>query len=414
MTSELQKSRFMSFKEKFYEEMYFKKSNLGQVKPTYSKPDNVNNSSQTFGCPSSPTPSESLYSIIMPAKSAEQVNKEYQTFHDKKIISHNHYFPSEQINRQYSPPFNRQTPSANFQSLGDFGLKVKRCLEEGESHLKVIGKAQVDFMKRTEAPLGTKFEKYPCAVPDITFGIPMTSNGDVKMLLSNIKPSEETNRLLDAISYLNKKRYKLRDLLDFHKHELMSQLEKSDKDKTGYLPLPLILEIIGSFHIRLDSRKIRSALSHFQMIVDKGCATERVSYQNFLKLLSIQNSLPKMGNLFNASDINCLDTTYRLFCDDRQKKPKVDLKVCDQHLEKDITSVKDLVSPDLAILRGLKPNDFTRLRPKVEIERIFRKLVSKDGFENIWRSLMNEYKVQNEMASVTQFRAKMYNNIGTT
>ncbi|XP_017081215.1 uncharacterized protein LOC108114651 isoform X3 [Drosophila eugracilis] len=269
MTSELQKSRFMSFKEKFYEEMYFKKSNLGQVKPTYSKPDNVNNSSQTFGCPSSPTPSESLYSIIMPAKSAEQVNKEYQTFHDKKIISHNHYFPSEQINRQYSPPFNRQTPSANFQSLGDFGLKVKRCLEEGESHLKVIGKAQVDFMKRTEAPLGTKFEKYPCAVPDITFGIPMTSNGDVKMLLSNIKPSEETNRLLDAISYLNKKRYKLRDLLDFHKHELMSQLEKSDKDKTGYLPLPLILEIIGSFHIRLDSRKIRSALSHFQMIVDK-------------------------------------------------------------------------------------------------------------------------------------------------
>jgi len=39
LTSELQKSRFMSFKEKFYEEMYFKKPNVGKVKQTLSKPD---------------------------------------------------------------------------------------------------------------------------------------------------------------------------------------------------------------------------------------------------------------------------------------------------------------------------------------------------------------------------------------
>jgi len=100
LTSELQKSRFMSFKEKFYEEMYFKKPNVGKVKQSLSKPDSVTNLSQTFGSPSSLAPSESLYTVVMPTKSTEQVNREYEAFHDKYIISHNHYFPSEQINRK--------------------------------------------------------------------------------------------------------------------------------------------------------------------------------------------------------------------------------------------------------------------------------------------------------------------------
>jgi len=61
---------------------------------------------------------------------------------------------------RYNPPFDPKSPCGDFQSLGDFGLRVKRCLEEGGNHLKVVGKAQVDFMNRTEAPLGTKFKKY--------------------------------------------------------------------------------------------------------------------------------------------------------------------------------------------------------------------------------------------------------------
>lgn len=92
----------MSFKEKFYEEMYFKKTTLGGVKKTYSKPEDVTNISQTFGSPSSQSQNECLYDVILPAKSAEQVNKEYEAFHDKYIISHNHYFPSEQVNRRSS------------------------------------------------------------------------------------------------------------------------------------------------------------------------------------------------------------------------------------------------------------------------------------------------------------------------
>ncbi|XP_039487168.1 uncharacterized protein LOC120448974 isoform X1 [Drosophila santomea] len=407
LSSELQKSRFTSFKEKFYEEMYFRKSTLGEVKKTYSKPDSVTNTSQTFGSPSSPGQSESLYGVILPAKSAEQVNKEYEAFHDKYIISHNHYFPSEQVNRRYSQPFDRKSPSGNFHTLGDFGLKVKRCLVEGENHLKVIGKAQVDFLNRTEAPLGMRNKKYTYAVPDITFGVPLRSNGDVKMLLNNIEPCDKTNRLLDAIRYLNKKRHSLRNPLEFHKYVLNSVLERSDTDKTGHLPLARILEIFRSFHIRLDAHKIRLALSNFRMIVDEGCATERVNYPDFLRLLSIQKSLPKTGNLTNVSDVSCLDTTYHLLCADRQKKFKDDNTI-NRNLKEHKTSVKDLITPVLATLRGLTPGDFTCLRPKGEIERIFRSLVPTDKFEAIWQSLMTEFKDQNETASVSQFRAEMH------
>ncbi|XP_017133953.1 EF-hand domain-containing family member B [Drosophila elegans] len=411
LTSELQKSRFVSFKEKFYEEMYHKKANLAQAKPTFSKPDSVTNLSQTFGRPSNLTPSESLYSIILPPKSPEQVNREYQEFHDKYIISHNRYFPSEQINRKYSQSFDRNSPCGDFHSLGDFGLKVKRCLEEGGNHLKVIGKSQMDFMNRTEAPLGKKLNRYSCAVPDITFGQPLRSNGDVKMLLHNIVPCDKSNQLLDAISYLNRKRHSLRKSLDFH--GLISMLERSDNNKSGYLPLSRIVEIIGNLHIRLDSQLIRVALSHFHMIIDEGCATERVNYSDFCRLLSIQEPLPKTGNLNPISDASCLDTTYRLLCSDRHKRANEDPVIGSQHFEEDRTRVKDLVAPDLAILCGLKPSDFTRLRPKSEIERIFRRLVPTEKFEDIWQTLMAGHKDQNNTASVRQFHIEMHHKNAT-
>lgn len=95
---ERSKSRFTVFKEKFSEEMFLKSAKLAEVKPTFSKPDSVTNLSRTFGRQTKSK--ERLYDMILPPKSAEQINREYATFHDKHIISHNHYFPSEQINRK--------------------------------------------------------------------------------------------------------------------------------------------------------------------------------------------------------------------------------------------------------------------------------------------------------------------------
>jgi len=77
----------------------------------------------------------------------------------------------------------------------------------------------------------------------------------------------------------------------------------------------------------------------------------------------------------------------------------------------DDTRVGDVINPEFSTLCGLWPSDFKALRSKDEIERIFKDIVSKEDFQTIWLSLMDEQKDQNEMASVAQFRAQMKKNI---
>jgi len=98
LSIEKSKSRFTVFKEKFSEDMYLKQAKLAEAKPTHSKPDSVTNWSRTFGRETKAK--ERLYDLVLPPKKAEQVNQEYGEFHDKYVVSHNHYFPSEQINRK--------------------------------------------------------------------------------------------------------------------------------------------------------------------------------------------------------------------------------------------------------------------------------------------------------------------------
>lgn len=98
LSPELKKSRFVVFREKFAENMYFKKAELGKVFPLDSKPQNITNDNTTFG--DSTMRSESLYDLILPRKSPDEVNRDYIRWHEKYIISHGHYLPSEQISRQ--------------------------------------------------------------------------------------------------------------------------------------------------------------------------------------------------------------------------------------------------------------------------------------------------------------------------
>ncbi|KAH8265000.1 hypothetical protein KR038_012065 [Drosophila bunnanda] len=428
LTVELQKSRFASFKESFYEELFFKRANVGEIKPAHSKPESVTNMSRTFGRPSSLTPEESLYSMIMPMKSREQVNSEFTECHEKRIVSHNHYLPAEQINRKYilklpilyrkdqclnvlfrySKPFDRHNPCGENKSLGDSGLMVKSCMMEGENHVKVIGKAQVDFMERTQAPLGKKFNKYLYEVPDITFGVTQPSNGDVKMLLYNIVSGTRTRLLMDAISHLNTLRFRLRKCDVNHLKNLISLMERSDPEKTGLLPFTRLLEILLSYRIRLETRMVRVVMSHYQLIVDEGLCNERVKYREFCRLLSSNEPLPSMGGVATYAYLDPQDTTYRLFCADLNKPTNVDRVSREHQAEEDGIRTKELLAPELDMMVGLEASDFTQLRPKVEIEQIFRNIIVKDEFEVIWQSLMSKYQDQVGLVSVTQFHEEMH------
>jgi len=75
------KGLFAEFQNRFRESMFSKKPALGEVKATHSKPDSVTNLSRTFGRTCVPEPEDSLYCVVLPPKSAEQVNREFAQFH---------------------------------------------------------------------------------------------------------------------------------------------------------------------------------------------------------------------------------------------------------------------------------------------------------------------------------------------
>ncbi|XP_016983460.1 uncharacterized protein LOC108047672 isoform X2 [Drosophila rhopaloa] len=355
LNSESQKTRFTVFKEKFLEDMYGKSGKTAEIMPTHSKPNDVTNLSRTFGRAN--PPSKSLYSTVMPDKSAEQVNREYGEFHRGHIVSNNHYFPSEQVNRRYLD----KVPDLNFGER----RRMDKC--------------------------------------------------SIKMLLEDIRPCEQDDTLVTALSYLNRLRESLHKRNDFYMMDLIATLERIDKEHTGHMPLSQILHTMCRLHIRVDGAKIRTMLSHFRKIIDEGCATERVNYDHFCRLLSVQQPLPDVGligiipdNMYNK------ETTYGSLCNDRMKNIPEALAFnwpnwSPHHRDEVDTHVKDILEPELATKMGVMPSDFICPRNKEQMERIFEKILSKDEFADIWQRLMvdNGNQDQEHMASVTQFRAEM-------
>ncbi|XP_039488340.1 EF-hand domain-containing family member B [Drosophila santomea] len=405
---------FAEFQNRFRENMFVKKPALGQPKEANSKPSYVTNLSHTFGKIADPNSIDSLYSIVLPPKPAEQVNREYAEFHDKHIISHNHYFPAEQINRRYSQPFSRFNTFGLPASVDPSGIKVKRCLEEGEEHLKIVKKPQKDIDDRTKGPLGKKYSWYPYQIPEnMTFGRVLPRDTDVRSLLEYTSPSVKSENLASAVSHLNMLRKLLQERDDFNMNQVIVALGKKDKEGHRQLPLDEIIKVLHKLSIPADAEKIRNAMSHFRLFVDEGCCSEKVKYEELCDLLTILKSLPLIGSITPMPKvIYTQDTAYRQLCADLMKKPPEGPHFKQPHKtpiqqDMDDTRVGDVINPEISTLCGLWPSDFKALRSKDELERIFKDLVTHEGFQTIWLSLMDEQKDQSEMASVAQFRAQM-------
>lgn len=248
----------------------------------------------------------------------------------------------------------------------------------------------------------------------MTFGRPSEPPVcDCKMLIEDISPCQSNKHLIDALGHLNMWRHKLQLRADFQMFDLISALEHSDKEHTRYLPLKKIFEVMHQMHLYIDIYKMRTTLSHFKLILDENCPNERVNYDTFCQLLNIQHPLPTTGNISTMpATVYDKDTTYRLLCADLSKQP-VEVtpgrKKCSKKIDEENTHVKDLLTPDIATLYGLLPSDFQSLRPKEQLMKIFKDIVSESVFETIWQQLMNTHKEQNGLASVVQFRDVMDN-----
>lgn len=193
---------------------------------------------------------------------------------------------------------------------------------------------------------------------------------------------------------------------------LLAALERLDPDGTGHLPLDRILDVLESDNVPVDALKFRHLISHYRMFVDECCATERVNYTSFCRLLSIREQLPAAACLRGnfASDSSRKDTAYRLLCADLKKTPNPDRPkvLSPKGLEDVSTHMKDLITPELATVRGLAPTDFEDLRSKSQIQQIFRSLVAEEVFEVVWQQLMDQLPDQDQVASVNQFRDQMH------
>ncbi|XP_017089912.2 EF-hand domain-containing family member B-like [Drosophila bipectinata] len=412
LSFELNKSLMTLLQEKCRENLFKKKIGLGEAMETKSKPDDVTNLSRTFG---DANPQEgALYDLLMPRKTAEQVNREYAEFHQKHIVSHNHYFPAEQINRGYNKEFNRFRAFGIPSNSDRSGIKMKNCLKEGEEHLLIVKKPVVDLEDRTKAPLGKKFAWYPYVIPEnITFGLVKRNEVDMRSLLENTWPSEKSEKLSEAISHMNTLRDFLQRQDDITINHILTVLRNKDKESTGLLPLPEIITLLRKMHIPADSDKIRTATSHYQLIVDEGCCSEAVKYEDLVQLLSILVPLPLVGSISPLPDaVYNKDTTYRLLCADLGKEPNKDRNMSFPHksaVQKDMdnTHVNDIINPDISTLRGLWPSDFKQPRSREEVGRIFCDILPKDTFDAMWECLTSEHKDQNNMVSVAQFREEM-------
>lgn len=80
---ELKKSRFVEFQEQFSEDMFFKKPKIGKVSSLKAKPDTFTNENFTYGIVH--LKSESVYGLIMPQKSVDEIQQGYTNLTAKRV-----------------------------------------------------------------------------------------------------------------------------------------------------------------------------------------------------------------------------------------------------------------------------------------------------------------------------------------
>ncbi|XP_037819166.1 uncharacterized protein LOC119608718 [Lucilia sericata] len=411
LSPELKKSRFVAFKEKFSEDMFFKKPELGQVFPLQSKPIEYTNENFTYGLKN--LESERLYELVCPNKTAQQVKREFLQWHDKYLISHKHYLPAERIKRNYNENFNPEAVYGIAHNVDKTGQMVKKCLQQCE-RMVVINKAQKQFLNRTTGKLGEKIDRYNLNLdPQQTFGIKTNRyNYNVRALIENVEPSVKNMKIIEAISYVHKLRRFLFNHSDFHMYDLKTLLNKYDEKECGFIAFDSIMKTLKTLNINANKEKLLLAIEYFEMLKDDNEDTELVNWKEFWKMLHNQYPLPRKPVVKDMAQ--CQDnkqTTYRLLCSDRQKTLDThDLSA--KQSTKDRTTVSDLICPDIPMSYGLAPSDFEVLRSKDELKRIFKRLLPLN-FDQVWQFAWSKKCGEATCKmSVNEFRAVIeeYNN----
>ncbi|XP_073822220.1 EF-hand domain-containing family member B-like [Musca autumnalis] len=388
LTPESKKSHFIEFREQFSEDMFFKKPKLGKVYPLQTKPDSLTNENFTYGIQS--LKSGNLYDLILPKRSAEEINREYINWHDKYVISHGHYFPAERIHRSYNEHFDPSKTFGICKKMDTSGRMVRECMQQRSSGLIVINEVQKKFNDRTVGQLGNTTKRCDIVQHNLPPIKPKFNNDsfNVRALLESLESPPQKNAIIEAIGYVKNLRRRLFNHRHFHIDDLKSLLKKYDKHSKGFLDIPTTFKVLRTLQFRTDEALMRHVMIHFKIIQNEGTRNELVNLDLFWKMLHLQYPLPTMPSAEQDLPLNYnnKDTVYRIFCQDRQKAScsSENFNMAN-HEHKETSAVADCISPNVVVSSGLNKQDFELLRSKEELRQIFRNLL-KDNFEDIWEN----------------------------
>uniref|UniRef100_A0A1A9W0N5 EF-hand domain-containing protein n=1 Tax=Glossina brevipalpis TaxID=37001 RepID=A0A1A9W0N5_9MUSC len=384
LSPEMKKSRFVSFREKFLERMFFRKPELATSFPVHSKPDDYTNESTTYG--KKMNRSESLYDVVLPKKTAADVNRDYIKWHDKYVLSHKHYLPSEKTNRHYNHNFKKGATFGRAQNVDVTGERMRKLLQPSK-RLVVINGVQKKYLDRTHPNIGEIAHRVGLNLDfNNTMGKRTTPDlCTVRDLVEDIKVCNRDLHVYTAIAHVHQLRRYLFHRRHFHMYDLKSLLQKYDEDQTGYVSFQQVLNAMHILQIRPNADQLRIAVSHYKLLIDEGSVNERLNVEQFWKMLHIQHPLPNVEsaepipeNLYHK------ETVYRIMCKDREKQPDPQLfSPPHKQSDEDRTRAGDLISPEIPLMFGLAPSDFEVRRPKEELRRIFKRLLA-DNFNAIW------------------------------
>jgi len=235
-------------------------------------PEHLDRLKTTFGDASSFDP---LPPIVNPRKTREQIEKEAVLGHDLYKITHESFWPGEQINRKYLPSFNPNKIMGMETNVDQRGLGAEKGAEDADLMLRkhrtpIVRFAQADLEDQWKRKLGRPLEPNRILKQvgeEFVFGQPPVSDPDtVKMLIHDqlmYPPDQDKdfNRFRQIVSVVRKQ---LREQKFFRFEELLIAFENEDKKCEGKVHADDIRKILHRFNIlhEMDPKLLNDLLEY--------------------------------------------------------------------------------------------------------------------------------------------------------
>ncbi|XP_037928277.1 uncharacterized protein LOC119662669 [Teleopsis dalmanni] len=396
---EILKSHFTHFRENYYEKLYSRRPDVAETRVLDAKPEHINNYTTTFGKPST---IENAKDIIQPNEEYKDINIRYHSGHRDYLISHQKYFPSEQVNRHYTKPFNPKAIFGDATNVNKDGFLVKECLTD-KSVPFPTSKYSLYRSKRENPFVGKPRRGF--APLNRIYGIKTDfRESTVKSILEETDPSGKDLELSYAVQHV----HSIRRFIFNKPHVTVIDIKQAVLENTNeedyYIPLDVLISITKRFRIPICRIKTGMALSHFGYVQVRD-GVDYVFLFDYINFINAKQNFPTHRPVaVMTPNQHHVDTEYRDLCKGLNEPIKEIKTATKRHKVGDdhVDTVKELINRTPFSRVGLTPEIFTRLRPKPELENLFNNVIAQEVFEEMWGLCIERFKQKDKLVSIGQ------------